>query len=252
MNLFFTDLDDTLFSSLRKHDDSGDLRPEAFLKSGEPICYSDARQRRLRALMSHGEALLIPVTARSVEAFSRSGVCGYGKAICANGAVMLNADGSHDRVWEDLVRDRLRDAQQQLLDFERACQRWVRQHDLRMWLVTEEGVGHIYCVIKSNGTNTDVLGNKAAQLRSAPPPWVGTIHLNGNNLAIIPAGVSKTQAVSHLRAELQAIYPESVSFGVGDSRSDWSFMSLCDFAVLPTRSQLASNIGSQLPELELC
>ncbi len=252
MNLFFTDLDDTLFSSLRKHDDTGDLRPEAFLKNGDPICYSDARQRRLRALMNHAEALLIPVTARSIEAFSRSGVHGYSKAICANGAVILNADGSCDRAWEEHIRDRLRDAQQPLLDFERACQDWVRQHDLRIWLVTEEGVGHIYCVIKSNGSNIDALVNKAAQLRRAPPPWAGTIHHNGNNLAIIPAGVSKTLAVAHLCTELQAIYPESVSFGVGDSRSDWSFMNLCDFAVLPTRSQLASNIGSQLPELELC
>jgi len=260
MNVFFTDLDDTLFSSLRKHDAQQELRAEALLKNGDPVSFSCFRQRRLRALMAQGEALFIPVTARSVEAFGRAGVSGYHKAICANGAVLLNADGSPDQAWQRLLQRELHAIQQPLLAFERSLRDWAQQHDVRMWLVTEEGVGHIYCVLKSNrqvdgdgaAGPADALGEQAAQLRAAPPPWVGTVHHNGNNLAIIPRVVSKARAVASLWSALQGVHAECVSFGVGDSRSDWSFMNLCDFAVLPTRSQLALNIASQLPELDLC
>ncbi len=252
MNLFFSDLDDTLFSSRRKHSDADELQPEAYLQTGEPICYSNHRQRRLRALMSDANALFIPVTARSVDAFHRSGVRGYHKAICANGAVIIDANGVHDQDWAGVVGDRLADAQQPLLDFEAECVTWATQNDLRIWLVTEEGLGHIYCVIKSNNHDASVLEAKAEELRTAPPDWVGTVHHNDNNLAIIPAGVSKTLAVAYMMATLQHTHPRCVTFGVGDSCSDWSFMSLCDFALMPTHSQLAESIGLHLPELETC
>jgi hypothetical protein len=41
---------------------------------------------------------------------------------------------------------------------------------------------------------------------------------------------------------LRARFPDSPVIGIGDSRTDAAFMGLCDFAMLPTDSQLAERL----------
>src|SRR5687768_4814356 len=67
----FVDLDDTLFSSLRKQppQPSG-LEPAALLRNGELISWSNPAQRALLAFLQ-ASAEVIPVTARNVGAFRR-------------------------------------------------------------------------------------------------------------------------------------------------------------------------------------
>ena len=56
------------------------------------------------------------------------------------------------------------------------------------------------------------------------------------DLAVIPCFIKKEYAVSYL---LEHHYPnKELSIGIGDHANDLSFMSCCDFAMLPTDSTL--------------
>ena len=70
---------------------------------------------------------------------------------------------------------------------------------------------------------------------AVPAGW--TVHLNGNNLALIPPGISKARAVLHLLERFRAS-GELLAIGVGDSASDLGFMRLCDLWMTPAGSQI--------------
>lgn len=243
MQLFFTDLDDTLFSSEAKHVPGAKLAAEAFLKDGQAISYSSHQQRGLLSMMGGDGAALIPVTARSTEAFSRTSINKFDSAICSNGAVILDANGGPDEEWQALMATDLLVYQELLTSFEAEMAPWAAENDMRLWLVSEESVGFVYCVLKSNKRDHALLQRKAAQLESGKPDWIGTIHCNGNNLAVIPQPVSKGRAVRFLIERHARQNSELTTFGIGDSCSDWTFMSDCDFAIMPTGSQLAETLA---------
>lgn len=248
MQLFFTDLDDTLFSSEAKHATGATLAAEAFLKDGQPISYSSHQQRGLLSMMRKDGSALIPVTARSTEAFFRTSIKAYDSAICSNGAVILDASGDPDEEWQALMAADLLAYQELLKSFEAELAPWAAENDMRLWLVSEESVGFVYCVLKSNKRDHALLQRKAVQLASSKPDWIGTIHCNGNNLGVIPQPVSKARAVRFLIERHARQTSELTTFGIGDSRSDWTFMSDCDFAIMPTASQLAEAFaGSDAP-----
>src|SRR5688572_14802692 len=96
--LAFVDLDDTLFSSARKQNDPQGLVPAALLSSGDVVSYSNPAQRGLQCMLACAQEV-IPVTARSLEAYRRVLLKFAGRAIVSYGATMLLADGSVDREW---------------------------------------------------------------------------------------------------------------------------------------------------------
>ena len=63
------------------------------------------------------------------------------------------------------------------------------------------------------------------------------IHLNGNNLALLPPGLSKRAATAYLLERFREA-GEVLAIGVGDSASDLPFMRLCDVWVTPSDSQI--------------
>lgn len=85
-----SDLDDTLFNSVRKRAPAADAEPAAKLKNGEVISTTNARQRAFIQWLRR-DAQLIPVTARSVEAFQRVLLPMPGPAIVSFGGVLLDA-----------------------------------------------------------------------------------------------------------------------------------------------------------------
>lgn len=240
MPVFFTDLDDTLFSTERKHIPGAALNPEAFLASGQPISYSCGVQRALRAWMSGPDCELIAVTARGTDAFKRTSIPVSSYAVCANGAVILTANGTPDLDWQHRMNTALEPHRRAMLDFRAELAKWALPLGLRTWLVEEPGLGPVYAVIKSPHEKVDLLAERAELLLRAPPEWAETIHHNDANLAVIPRGVSKRRAVEFLwHDRLRGEASAELSIGVGDSRSDWSFMSVCDFAVMPAKSQIS-------------
>lgn len=239
MNIFFTDLDDTLFSTLRKQAREANLKHEAVLKDGTPISFSNTQQRALRGLMEYETNAMIPVTARNVEAFRRTRVDNFLFAVCSNGATILHNDGTLDQAWANQVKTALCDVQPEMAEFLAGFRHWAETHNVRTWLVEDDHLGTIYFVAKSNAGDEALLAVRARDLKQNLPDWVGKLHCNGNNLSLIPHGVSKELACAYLREKLIETIPNGVFFGAGDSIMDWGFMSACDFAIIPTRSQIA-------------
>jgi len=243
----FTDLDDTLFQSARKvkeADFSGAVQVASALNGHHGL------MTRAQATLLDWIALerAIPVTARSSEGFSRVALRFGGPAIVANGAVILDATGVPDLEWQARVTKSLAPHRAALSEMPDQARKAATQigAEIRTWLVEEPVCGGVYAVVKVEpGTPEAALAQIAPRLReTVAGPW--RVHMNGNNLALIPPGISKAAATGFLLERLRRDGPV-LAIGMGDSSSDLEFMRLCDFWMTPTGSQLDRAIVGLVP-----
>lgn len=237
----FVDLDDTLFSTARKQLDRSGLEPAALLRTGEVISYSNPAQRGLRQMLECA-AEVIPVTARNVDGYRRVLVRFTGRAIVSNGAAILLADGRVDDEWAQRVAPLLARARPELEALEHliAARYDAERTGVHVRLATD-GADPVYLVVKH-------LHHDAARVQEVANGMIADwlrqhpgfrLHVNGNNLAVIPPGLGKEAAVAHLIECERAVHGPLFTVGAGDSLTDLDFMRLCDVAIVPGRSQLA-------------
>lgn len=239
--MFLTDLDDTLFQTARKMDEAQMMGavPASFLDDGSISGYRTVRQQFLMELMATAET--VPVTARSRKVLARAEVP-QAPAICSHGGLIIREDGKPDAQWQEILR---KDAGRTMLlkdimqDLETGLDARTRR-----WIVSEEG-DDLYLVVKSNIDDGEILDDVKEMVRQIAPDGF-MIHVNGNNLALLPDWLSKTRAVEHLIADRRKADPDLLVIGAGDSLSDLGFMHLCDFSLYPGRSQIASAIQNNI------
>jgi len=244
-NLFFVDLDDTLFQTLRKcqHSvaDVDELTPRAYLKNGAVISYATPKQNRLWEFLA-GAGRVVPVTARNFDAFSRVDLDFNQAAILNHGAVILDEQRQIDPEWQAYMAEVLPPYQSSLLEVWQLVQEQARINPgLLPRLIEDFGVCW-YGVIKHADADDAALLALLPLLQNHPAIVAGRLycHINGNNLAIIPAVVSKANAVQFLLARYVQLYPGLLTVGIGDSKTDQPFMALCDYAVIPGNTQLGA------------
>lgn len=236
------DLDDTLFQTRRKcpPDLAEDrLTPLGFARNGASLSYATPAQLNLLHWLDE-TAELVPVTARSRDALMRAHVP-HRTAICAHGGVILHETGV-DQGWSArmaeqaaLERDTLTALASALSDAARAQEQPVTVR------VLQEGDTPLYLLAKHDAADADALHGLVRGIAAqAPAGW--TMHLNDNNAALLPPHLGKEHAVAHLLPRLREAAPDAVVIGIGDSRTDAPFLALCDFAMLPTQSQLAERL----------
>ena len=103
MELFvFLDLDDTIFQTQRKCSPNTKITPAAFLKNGSPISFFTEKQQYLFNLLE-AKTHLIPTTARDLDAFSRTCIEKFDYAVINHGGIILDAKGSVDSDWFNLM-----------------------------------------------------------------------------------------------------------------------------------------------------
>ena len=231
------DLDDTLFQTIRKcpPDIAADtLTPLAFATDGGPLGYATPRQMAFLEWLSEG-AHLVPVTARSLDALRRVRIP-FAGAVCAHGGVVLGDDGLPDADWAARIAVA---AAAEVPTLERLADAVRREGpDLRVRVLTEGDVP-LYVLIKHPGVDEAALNGAVDRvLHDVPPGW--TVHRNGNNIALMPPYLGKRRAVEYLLPGLRARFPGASVLGFGDSVTDAPFMALCDYAMMPTGSQLAA------------
>lgn len=239
----FVDLDDTLFQTPGKCVKEEDLRPAAYLKDGTACSFTTSRQRAFFELMQR-EMTLIPATARNRDALSRVDLPFASYSIIDYGGVVLEPGGTVDAMWLETMRvdmaralDGLQEAMQ-LIDVysERAGLKGRAR-------LIEDCSTPFYIVVKDPEKKAERLEQIE---REAVAPWIATagkdffIHRNGNNLAVLPKTLNKARAVEHVRRRLEAEHGEIMTLGMGDSKSDARFMAACDYAIVPSGTQLAA------------
>ena len=244
--LIFVDLDDTLFQTARKMPE-GEPRIVASLDvQGQPNGFMNPVQDQwVRWLLSCAD--VVPVTARSSEAFSRVRLPFRHGAICSHGGSLLHSDGSLDRDWHAQMCDALGDVQARLSVLSQALLDIGEElgHSLRSWVVGEAGLRH-YLVTKHNGSDDTVLAEVLARARARGLLDGLRVHANGNNLAFLPKGLGKRLAVAEWLRRACACHGDRPVMGIGDSITDLGFMDLCHFWATPARSQLAQAVEDLL------
>ena len=241
------DLDDTLFQTLRKCPPdvpAERLVPLGFARDGSPLSYATPRQVNLLEWLSES-AWLVPVTARSREALMRARIK-FTAAICAHGGVIIGEDGEPDPQWRRHTEAQSSALQPQLESLRAAIAReaQARRVALRVRVLSEEGLG-LYVLAKHEETDEEALHTVIdAILPQLPAGW--TVHRNGNNAALMPPWLGKQHAVAALLPRLRERHAEAPVIGIGDSRTDAPYIALCDYAMMPTGSQLAAGTLDRL------
>jgi hypothetical protein len=233
------DLDDTLFQTLGKCPPdvpAEALRPLGYARDGSPLSYATPRQMSFLSWLSDS-ALLVPVTARSRDALDRVRI-GWTRAICAHGGLILEGGGEADPRWQARMAAEAHAYSADLSALSKRIADEARGVKLRVRILEEEGLP-LYVLAKHEEGDPDALAAVIDRVVGAVPArW--TVHRNGNNAAFLPPFVGKQHAVGFLLPELRRQYPDSPVIGIGDSLTDAPFMALCDFAMMPSGSQLGT------------
>jgi hypothetical protein len=237
------DLDDTLFQTLRKCPPdipAERLTPLGFARDGSPLSYATPRQMRFLEWLAE-TTHLVPVTARSLDALRRARIP-FRAAVCAHGGVVLDDSGEVDANWAEMIAGRAAPHAAQLADLADAIGGEAKARGVPINArVLTEGSLPLYTLAKHDDADADALFAVVdAAVPSLPPGW--TDHRNGNNVALMPPYLGKAHAVAHILPGLRARYSDAPVIGIGDSHTDAPFMGLCDFVMMPPRSQLAGGM----------
>lgn len=238
----FMDLDDSIFQTPRKCG-PGPLRPAALDREGRPSSFLNSRQVRLLELLSGG-AVIIPTTARNLEAFRRVRLEFTQGAILNYGGLILGPDGRIDPDWQDRMRPLCAGAGPLLAEALARANRAVKERGLgcRARLISDQGLD-FYVVVKNYTARPEELRLVREALAEFGSGQGARIYLNDNNLSFRPAFLDKAGAVAYFRRNrLRPEDRELPVIGLGDSLSDLEFMGACDYLMMPAGSQAAGRL----------
>ncbi len=239
----FLDLDDTLFQTLRKcptPKNDPRLQVRAFLPDGSPNSYATHKQQWLWQWLAD-DFKMVPVTARDSEAFERVTLPFHEEAVLDHGAVILNKKGEVDAFWMAKMLSHLPYHHAQLLAVWTEIAAYTREvQGYKLRLVKDFDVIWYGVIKHAKATESPLQSIIENVLKDHPHMLSGDLywHLNGNNLAVLPKIINKESAVRYLIAQYQQHDPELLTIGAGDSKTDAAFMTLCDYALIPSRTQL--------------
>ena len=234
----FTDLDDSLFQTRPKCPVDVPLETAAVDRDGNPLSFTTPEQRQLLDWMAQGT--VIPVTGRNSDALSRVRLAFTSYRITSHGALLVDPDGRADPEWLACIHDRY----QPWLDRLTESERWLNdiiateRLDARCRIIEDQGLP-VYVSLKGSDATVAAL---AERVRTH---WHGEgamIHVNGHNMALLPAYASKAEAVGWVMERVNRELDNPLFIGIGDSESDLPFLRLCHYAMIPQRSQIRHQV----------
>ncbi|QLQ32276.1 MAG: hypothetical protein HZT40_12520 [Candidatus Thiothrix singaporensis] len=111
---------------------------------------------------------------------------------------------------------------------------------LRGWLEWVEDYA-VYLVVKSNASRPEDLQQLLHALRETLDLHGFYIHMNGNNLALLPDPVNKRAAAAEILRRHTAVHGRVPVFGLGIACRIWAF---CACAILRPSRRTASWVGN--------
>jgi hydroxymethylpyrimidine pyrophosphatase-like HAD family hydrolase len=244
----FLDLDDTLFQTLRKCEFGADdpkLQVRAYLPDGTPNSFATHKQQWLWDWLSQGFKI-VPVTARDVHAFERCTLLFQEEIVLNHGAVILDKQRQIDKVWMDNILQTLPTYHEKFFDLWAEIESYAQQHQgFKPRLVNDFSVTWYGYIKHQDRTEATLKILLDTIIKPHPSIIDGSLywHINGNNLAVLPKIINKENAVRYLMTHYKREYPDLLTFGAGDSRTDAAFITLCDYALIPKNTQLFKTLA---------
>ncbi len=246
MHYLFVDLDDTLFQSHRKCASGENLMPIAHAPDGTPNGFMTQRQQKVFSLLS-SSMTMIPVTARNHNAFQRVSIGVTPYAIIDFGAVILNTHGHPDMDWLERSRGMVRESRSWMESLKGEIDELIQSAQLNaICRMIHDFETPFYLVVKYRDGDERALDRIRLEVVDQwvlDHPNLAVVHVNGNNLAVLPVGLDKRHAVLHIQDRLRAGGESVTTWGMGDSLSDLGFMSCCDYSIVPARTQLGHRLA---------
>lgn len=185
---------------------------------------------------------VIPVTGRDEAAMQRVTLPFTSWRVVNHGLTILTPAGDTDGVWAAQVREEVAPLQAELHDLTERLRPEAAAQGCRLSLHRAQGLPFM-AVLKHPDADPDTL--ERLQLRWES--WLTADHplqviANANNVSLLPRRLGKAAAVRYLRETQYA--DAALTLGLGDSVSDLGFMAECDFALTPTRGQVARALRS--------
>ncbi len=253
------DLDDTLFQTQRKIEtwnlptaEANNLICATVNKKGEPLSFMSTRQASFFNWLLVSTELIV-VTARDISEIQRVKLPFDSWQVLTHGAIILKPDGRPLDAWQQCIHQQLLPLQKQINQLAELILEYSGQNDLVFTLHTDRFITDeltIYLAIKHAKKDHQVLATLAEQLSDLIPGFDKHfyVHVNANNLAILPHAIHKRHAVQFLLDNhLDSMRP---SFGFGDSLADLPFLQLLDWYGMPNHGQLHDQLNDQTSNQE--
>lgn len=247
------DLDDTLFQTQRKIDawqvptaESEHLICATVNKKGEPLSFMSQRQAAFVNWLLASTDLIV-VTARDRSEIKRVRLPFNSWQVLTHGAVILTAEGELLSDWQQQMysklaplQDKLNQLSQLFANHSKGDQSHLvfTPHIDRFSNGSADEELTIYLAIKHAQKDHQALVDLAEKLPTLIRDFDQDfyVHVNANNLAILPHAVHKRHAVQFLLDN--HLDNQRPSFGFGDSLADLPFLQLLDWYGMPNRGQL--------------
>lgn len=247
------DLDDTLFQTQRKIEawelptaQAENLVCATVNKQGEPLSFMSARQAAFFNWLSTSTELIV-VTARDRAEIQRVKLPFNSWQVLTHGAIILKPDGRPLDAWQQCIHKQLMPLQKQINQLAELILEYSGQNNLVFTLHTDRFINDeltIYLAIKHAQKDHQILAKLAEQLSGLIPDFDEHfyVHVNANNLAILPHVIHKRHAVQFLLDH--HLDPARPSFGFGDSLADLPFLQLLDWYGMPNHGQLHEQLNN--------
>lgn len=254
------DLDDTLFQTQRKIDawDLPTTECETLVcatvnKQDEPLSFMSQRQATFfNWLLASTE--LIVVTARDRSEIKRVKLPFDSWQVLTHGAIILTSDGALLSSWQQHMYNQLAPLQVKLTKLSQLFASHSQSEQSHLVFtphidsfnngsIDEELT--IYLAIKHAQKDHQALVDLAEKLPTLIRDFDQDfyVHVNANNLAILPHAVHKRHAVQFLLEH--HLDHQRPSFGFGDSLADLPFLQLLDWYGMPNHGQLHEQYQSK-------
>jgi hydroxymethylpyrimidine pyrophosphatase-like HAD family hydrolase len=254
------DLDDTLFQTQRKIDtwDLPATEPESLVcatvnKQDEPLSFMSQRQATFfNWLLASTE--LIVVTARDRSEIKRVKLPFDSWQVLTHGAIILTSEGALLSSWQQHMYSQLAPLQDKLNQLSELFASHSQSEQSHLVFTphidnfNNDSVDKeltIYLAIKHAQKDHQALVDLAKKLPTLIRDFDQDfyVHVNANNLAILPHAVHKRHAVQFLLEN--HLDHQRPSFGFGDSLADLPFLQLLDWYGMPNHGQLHEQYQSK-------
>jgi hydroxymethylpyrimidine pyrophosphatase-like HAD family hydrolase len=238
--IYLTDLDNTLFGSARGMPENHKGIYVGVDKSNKPSPFSSLAQQSFFKMMAI-TGMVIPVTGRGSEQFFR--VTGFpfeSFSVVSFGALILNPDGSVNERYREQVVSLIDKHKVSEFDFDFICSEFLNFNKEVKVRVDKDHEILTKAVIKfDREVNQKDLDFAASVL----PGNDWRVHYSKRKIEVLPPYAKKENAVAFA---LKYLLPDAdLVIGAGDSVSDLPFMSVCDYAIYPTLSQINEKLKNE-------